>query len=79
MTEPTAAAGDAAAPEHCITCGDLGTPMRVVAIADGYAECVDADAVRHSVLVDLIDAVSPGDGVLVHAGVAIAFLEAAAP
>ena len=79
MTEPTAAACDPAAPERCITCGDVGTPMQVITLADGYAECVDADAVRHTVLVDLIDAVRPGDGVLVHAGVAIAALEGTAP
>lgn len=77
MTDPTTAACDATAPEHCITCGDIGIPMRVVALAEGYAECVDGAGVSQAILVDLIAPVGPGDEVLVHAGVAIAPLEAA--
>jgi hydrogenase maturation factor len=79
MTDPFAASCDASAPDICITCGDVGTPMRVLEVADGYADCIDAQEVRHSVLVDLIDPVRPGDGVLVHAGVAIASLDGTTP
>jgi hydrogenase assembly chaperone HypC/HupF len=56
----------------CITCGDEGIPMQVVALQDGAAACVDEQGERHEVAVDLIDPVAPGDRVLVHAGVAIA-------
>ncbi len=66
------------APEHCITCGDVGIPMRVIAVGADSAECADADETRHIVAVDLIGRVASGDSVLVHAGVAIAQLSGAA-
>ena len=78
MSELPAAACESSAPEVCITCGDVGIPMRVVEVADDYAECVDGDGARQAVLVDLVAPVTPGDSVLVHAGVAIAPLERAA-
>jgi hydrogenase expression/formation protein HypC len=79
MSERPVAACESTAPEHCITCGDVAIPMRVIEVADDYAECVDGDGARQAVLVDLIGPVGPGDSVLVHAGVAIAPLEGAAP
>jgi hydrogenase maturation factor len=57
---------------HCVTCGDDGTPMRVLKI-DGERElalCVDGDGGRHTVEIGLVDAVV-GSEVLVHAGVAL--------
>jgi hydrogenase expression/formation protein HypC len=67
MTEP---ACDPAG--HCITCSDEGVPMRVESVSGDGAVCVDEDGARHeSVAVDLMGPVSPGDRVLVHAGVAI--------
>jgi hydrogenase expression/formation protein HypC len=60
---------------HCVTCSDEGIPMRVVASgADGLALCADEDGDRREVLIDLVGEVDPGDGLLVHAGVALARL-----
>ncbi len=61
----------------CITCGDVAVPMRVVATGgeDGLADCVTEDGDAAEVDVALIDAVTAGDAVLVHACVAIQRLE----
>jgi hydrogenase assembly chaperone HypC/HupF len=66
--------------EHCITCGDDGVPMRVVRLdeARGLALCEDGAGARHAVEIELVAPVAPGDEVLVHAGVALVLLEAAA-
>jgi hydrogenase assembly chaperone HypC/HupF len=63
--------------EHCITCGDEGVPMRVLAIdADReLALCADADGARSSIEIALVAPVAPGDELLVHAGVALVKLE----
>lgn len=61
---------------HCITCGDDGIPMTVVRI-DGdrdLALCADADGEHHTVEIALVEPVSPGERILVHAGTAIANL-----
>jgi len=63
--------------DHCITCGDEGVAMRVVAVdtARGLALC-EADAgPRSTVEIGLVDA-APGDRLLVHAGTALVRLEA---
>ena len=67
-------------PYHCITCGDDGVPMTVVAVDDarGLALCEAAGGARESVEIALVDAVAPGDALLVHAGTALAKLETAA-
>ena len=68
-------------PYHCITCGDDGVAMRVVAVDDarGLALCQAADGgARESVEIALVDAVAPGDALLVHAGTALAKLDAGA-
>jgi hydrogenase maturation factor len=66
---------------HCITCGDQGIPLVVVALeGDELARCRDAAAPAGPdtiVDVQLVGAVAPGDSVLVHAGVALAHLGAA--
>jgi hydrogenase maturation factor len=66
--------------DHCITCGDDGVPMVVVKFdADrGLALCADEDHARHTVETALVEPVAPGDKLLVHAGTAIAALEASA-
>ncbi len=64
-------------PEHgCITCGDEAIPLRVVAVDDSraLALCEDADGQRTTIEIALIDPVGPGDGLLAHAGTAIALL-----
>lgn len=65
---------------HCITCGDDGVPMRVVAIdaALGLALCEDDDGTRSTVEVALVDDAVTGDTLLVHAGTALTRLKAAA-
>ncbi|HEY2259195.1 MAG TPA: HypC/HybG/HupF family hydrogenase formation chaperone [Solirubrobacteraceae bacterium] len=57
--------------EHCITCGDEGTPMRVVSVVGTTAVCADGEQAFHDVAVDFVGPVGAGDEVLVHAGVAI--------
>jgi hydrogenase maturation factor len=60
---------------HCITCSDEGVPMRVLEALDGGLALCEGDA---QVMTDLVGDVSPGDRLLVHAGVALLRLEGAA-
>ena len=62
--------------QHCITCGDDGDPMTVLAVdaERGLALCSAADGRRTTVETALVEPVAPGEGVLVHAGTAIARL-----
>jgi uncharacterized protein (UPF0179 family) len=57
--------------EHCITCGDVGVEMRVVRLDDDLAVCEAADGDVRTVEVALVDGVSEGDRLLVHADVAL--------
>lgn len=50
--------------------------MRVVEARRDIAVCIDEQGARHEVAVELVDLVSAGTRLLVHAGVAIASLEA---
>ena len=65
---------------HCITCSDEGTSMRVLRLDPdrSLALCAGEDGERVTVEVSLLEAVAPGDVVLVHAAVALLRLEAAA-
>jgi hydrogenase maturation factor len=58
---------------HCITCGDDGAPMTVIAIDDsrGLALCGDDEGARFVVETALLEAVAVGERLLVHAGTAI--------
>ena len=71
--QPTACGSD-----HCITCGDDGIPMTVVRVdaAQGLAVCTDDAGSEATVEISLVGPVAGGDRVLVHAGVAIALLQA---
>jgi hydrogenase assembly chaperone HypC/HupF len=64
---------------HCITCGDEGVPMTVVAVDTGreLALCENEDGGRQTVETALVGPVGPGDQLLVHAGTAIAELTTA--
>ena len=74
-----AACAASRAPDHCITCGDEGIELRVLAVETDGARCAAADGrVHDGVLVDLVEPLAPGDRILVHAGVALRRLEAAA-
>jgi hydrogenase maturation factor len=63
---------------HCITCGDEAVAMEVVRQNGSLAICRDDESQLHEVAIDLVEPVGAGDGVLVHAGVAIRRLEAGA-
>jgi hydrogenase expression/formation protein HypC len=69
--------GQACGSQHCITCGDDGVPMTVVRVdaVRALALCADDDGRRETVEVALVDAVAPGDRLLVHAGTALTHLE----
>ena len=58
----------------CVTCGDEALPMRVRQVDPqrGLALCEDDDGARSSVEIALVEPVSAGDVLLVHAGTAIA-------
>jgi hydrogenase maturation factor len=70
---------DACGSHHCITCGDDGDPMTVIRVDGerGLALCEGEDGARSTVETALVEPVAPGDRLLVHAGTAIATLEAA--
>jgi hydrogenase maturation factor len=70
------AAGEDCGEDHCITCGDDGVPMAVVRVDRdrGLALCAPEDGSRQTVETALIEAVAPGDTLLVHAGTALARL-----
>jgi hydrogenase expression/formation protein HypC len=67
-------------PHHCVTCGDDGVPMRVLRIDAErvLALCEDGTGNRASVEIALVEPVAPGDTLLVHAGTALARMEAVA-
>jgi hydrogenase maturation factor len=52
--------------------------MEVVRQNGSLAVCRDDESQLHEVAIDLVEPVGAGDGVLVHAGVAIRRLEAGA-
>ena len=58
--------------QHCVTCGDDGVPMLVVAVDEtrALALCEDDQGARSTVEIALVDAVA-GDTLLVHAGTAL--------
>ena len=62
--------------QHCITCGDDGVPMTVLQVDDerALALCAGADGDRATVEIALVSPVVTGDGLLVHAGTALARL-----
>jgi hydrogenase expression/formation protein HypC len=72
----TSSASSACTSEHCVTCSDEAAAMVVVRLDGrrGLALCADVQGERKTVETALLDAVAPGDRVLVHAGVAIASL-----
>ena len=67
---------EACSSDHCITCGDDGVSMTVVRVdaAQGLASCTDDAGIEATVETALLGPVADGDRVLVHAGVAIAWL-----
>jgi hydrogenase assembly chaperone HypC/HupF len=64
----------------CITCGDVGVPMRVLRIdaERGLALCRDESGQRSTVEIALVEPTTVGDHILVHAGTAIVRLDSEA-
>ena len=62
--------------EHCITCGDVATAKRVVAL-HGATATVEGEGASEDVAVELVGPVQVGDVLLCHAGVALEKVEAA--
>ena len=60
--------------EHCITCGDVAEPMTVLKVDEvrELALCADSFGEHHTVEIALVQPVAVDDGLLVHAGTAIA-------
>jgi hydrogenase maturation factor len=58
----------------CVTCSDEGTVAEVSDVHEGGCADVVAGGHRETVDVSLVDPVTPGDLVLVHAGVALTVL-----
>jgi hydrogenase maturation factor len=56
--------------DRCITCGDVGIEMRVLAVDDDLARC-EAEGEERDVEIALLEDVGPGDVLLVHADVAL--------
>jgi hydrogenase maturation factor len=66
---------------HCVTCGDVVQKMRVLEIhaERRLALCADGAGRRETVETALVEPVGVGEGLLVHAGTAIAKLEPEEP
>lgn len=78
MREHAAAApASCDATSACITCSDVAVPMRVIApgATPGIAVCEDASGARSDVLTGLVEPVTPGETLLVHAGAALQRME----
>jgi hydrogenase maturation factor len=64
---------DCAHDEVCITCGDVAVEMTVLRVDEvrRLALCANADGAKETVETELVGSVSPGEGLLVHAGTAL--------
>jgi hydrogenase maturation factor len=59
----------------CITCGDVAVVLTVAAVVGSDADCRDEAGRCERVAVELVGPVTPGDRLLVHAGVALERLD----
>ncbi|MDQ1714664.1 MAG: hydrogenase expression/formation protein HypC [Frankiaceae bacterium] len=64
--------------DGCITCGDVAVALTVLDVVGADARCRDELGREETVATELVGTVQAGDRVLVHAGVAIERLAAAA-
>lgn len=69
--QPTSAPEPLPPSESCITCGDVASELVVIELGGDDAICQAADGRVERVAVDLVQPVSIGDRVLVHAAVAL--------
>ena len=74
MPGPEAEEASRCEEDHCVTCGDVAEPMRVLRIDPerGLALCEDAAGGHRTVEIALVGPVAVDDELLVHAGTAIA-------
>jgi len=63
--------------DGCAVCGDLGIPVRVIAVDGDVAVCEDRAGRRADIAVTFVPGAGPGDVLLVHMGVAIVRAEEA--
>ena len=57
--------------DGCVTCSDVGIPVRVVSLDGDDALCEDAAGNRAEIAVELVAPVGVGEVLLTHGGVAI--------
>ena len=57
--------------DGCVTCSDVGIPVRVVSVEGDDALCEDAAGERAQMAVELVAPVRVGEILLTHGGVAI--------
>ncbi|HLA35222.1 MAG TPA: HypC/HybG/HupF family hydrogenase formation chaperone [Rhodocyclaceae bacterium] len=53
----------------------IALPVRVVELLDGQNALVDLDGVKKTISLALVDAIQPGDYVIVHVGYALSKLD----
>lgn len=61
--------------DGCLVCGDVAVPVTALHSGDGDVLCEDPHGQHGTVAVELVGAVTQGDRLLVHGGVAISRLE----
>ena len=64
--------------DGCVTCSDVGIPVRVISVEGDDALCEDAADNRAWIAVDLVAPVRAGEILLTHGGVAIGRVSAEA-
>jgi hydrogenase expression/formation protein HypC len=57
--------------DHCVTCGDDAVEVVVLGLLADATALVGLDAATLEVDISLVEAVQPGDRLLVHGGVAL--------
>ena len=57
--------------DGCVTCSDVGIPVRVISLEGYDALCEDSVGKRAEIAVELVEPVEVGEVLLTHGGVAI--------
>ena len=57
--------------DGCVTCSDVGIPVRVISLEGYDALCEDGVGNRAEIAVELVEPVEVGEVLLTHGGVAI--------
>jgi hydrogenase expression/formation protein HypC len=57
--------------DGCVTCSDVGIPVRVISLEGYDALCEDGAGNRSEIAVELVEPVEAGEVLLTHGGVAI--------